>query len=74
MAGPTYFGELLEKVRGELVDNVTENGLNGNKTYSVVIFLTDGNCHDMERTKELLVEMTKLPFSGVVVGVGDGNF
>jgi copine 5/8/9 len=53
---------------------LTKDGLTDNKTYSVVIILTDGNCHDMETTKELLVEMTKMPFSAVVVGVGDGNF
>jgi hypothetical protein len=74
LAGPTYFAELLKKVRGELVHNVMEKGLDANKTYSVVIILTDGNCHDMENTKELLVEMTKMPFSAVVVGVGDGDF
>lgn len=74
MAGPTYFSGFLNRVRNELVKNVDKGGLSGNKTYSVVIILTDGNCHDMEPTKELLVEMSKMPFSAVVVGVGDGTF
>ena len=28
----------------------------------------------MRQTKELLVDMSMMPFSGVVVGVGDSNF
>ncbi len=28
----------------------------------------------MEKTKELLVKMSMMPFSAVVVGVGDSNF
>ena len=61
-------------MRGEINDNLKQGGLEGNKTYSVVIILTDGNIHDMEITKELLVEMTRMPFSAVVVGVGNGDF
>lgn len=55
-------------------ENVQQNGLHGNRIYSVVIIITDGNCHDMEKTKELLVKMSTMPFSAVVVGVGDSNF
>ena len=74
MAGPTYFAEFLKKIKSEIKQNVTEKGIDGNRTYSVCIILTDGNCHDMNNTKELLVEMSKMPFSAVVVGVGDGDF
>lgn len=42
--------------------------------YSVVIVLTDGNIHDMQMTKTLLVQMSKMPFSAVIVGVGNGDF
>lgn len=55
-------------------ENVSKYGLLGNRIYSVVIIITDGNCHDMEKTKELLVKMSTMPFSAVVVGVGDSNF
>lgn len=55
-------------------DNVEQYGLHGNRIYSVVIIITDGNCHDMEKTKALLVKMSTMPFSAVVVGVGDSNF
>lgn len=74
LAGPTYFGKLLNKVKDEIVDNVSEYGLEHNNIYSVVIIMTDGNCHDMDKTKELLVSLSQMPFSAVVIGVGDGEF
>ena len=40
----------------------------------VIIIITDGNCHDMEETKRLLVSLSRMPFSAVVIGVGDGDF
>ena len=39
-----------------------------------MVVITDGNCHDMELTKTLLVENSTLPFSAVILGVGDGDF
>lgn len=40
----------------------------------MLIIITDGNCHDMEITKSLMVDLSRLPFSAVVVGVGDSEF
>ena len=42
-------------MKSEIVANVTRDGIDGNLIYSVVIILTDGNIHDMEVTKALLV-------------------
>ena len=53
---------------------MTETGLEANREYHVVIIVTDGNCHDMEETKRQLVALSGMPFSGVVIGVGDGDF
>ena len=39
-----------------------------------MIIITDGNCHDMDDTTERLVRLSKMPFSAVVIGVGDGDF
>ena len=74
LAGPTYFGEFLNKIKSEVVYNISKDGLDGNKIYSVCIILTDGNCHDMGVTTDLLVAMSKMPFSAVVLGVGEGTF
>ncbi len=51
-----------------------QKGLDSNRIYHVVIIITDGNCHDMEETKRLLVSLSGMPFSAVVIGVGDGDF
>ena len=53
---------------------MTKTGLDGNREYHVVIIVTDGNCHDMEETKRQLVSLSGMPFSGVIIGVGDGDF
>lgn len=74
LAGPTYFSQLLKKVKKEAQMNIIKQGLHGNRTYSVVIIVTDGNCHDFESTKSLLIELSGLPFSAVVVGVGQSDF
>jgi len=74
LAGPTYFGEFLGKVKSELIENVSRGGIFKNRIYSVIIIITDGNCHDMEITKSLLIDMSQMPFSAVVVGVGDSDF
>lgn len=49
-------------------------GLEGNQIYSVVVIITDGKCHDISNTKSLLVDLSKMPFSGIIVGVGDADF
>ena len=36
--------------------------------------VTDGNIHDMDETKRQLVSLSGMPFSAVVIGVGDGSF
>ena len=74
LAGPSYFGNLLEKVKSNIVTSMNRTGLDGNREYHVVIIVTDGNCHDMEETKRQLVALSGMPFSGVVIGVGDGDF
>jgi hypothetical protein len=74
LAGPTYFEEFLSKVKSELIHNVSSKGIDSNRVYSVLVIITDGNCHDMKMTKELLVDMSRMPFSAVVVGVGDSDF
>ena len=39
-----------------------------------MIIVTDGNCHDMGETTRRFVRLSKMPFSAIVIGVGDGEF
>jgi hypothetical protein len=73
LAGPTYFEDLFNKIKLQILENIAEKGPD-NKVYHVVIIITDGCCHDMVATRKILVEMSSMPFSAVIVGVGTGNF
>lgn len=74
LAGPSYFSELLRTVKSQITTQLKETGLDNNRLYHVVIIITDGNCHDMEETTRLLVSLSSMPFSAVVIGVGDSDF
>jgi hypothetical protein len=39
-----------------------------------MLILTDGEIHDMDKTKELLVQASQLPLSVIIVGVGNEKF
>jgi len=42
--------------------------------YFVFVILTDGSIHDMEETKRLIVEMSFMPVSIIILGIGAENF
>ena len=42
--------------------------------YHVILIITDGEIHDMPETKDLIIELTKLPVSIIIVGVGEERF
>jgi hypothetical protein len=43
-------------------------------TYYILLILTDGQIHDMQQTKDIIVEAAKLPISIIIIGIGDDNF
>ncbi len=74
LAGPTYFEDFLNTVKNDMIGNLQRDGVKGNKVYNLLILVTDGNCHDLEMTKKLLIDMSMMPFSAVIVGVGASDF
>lgn len=42
--------------------------------YTVLLILTDGAIHDMQNSIDNIVEMSKLPISIIIVGVGNADF
>lgn len=66
--GPTLFGSIIEKQI-----EMTKAKM-GSKTYNVLLILTDGEIHDMEKTVELVVQASELPMSIIIIGVGDEQF
>ena len=68
MAGPTFFSSVLDV----FTDFATEG--RELRTYFVLLIITDGDIHDMKETKRQIVEMSKLPVSIIIVGVGNEEF
>jgi hypothetical protein len=65
MSGPTYFAPVLESFMQHIIAS------QGKCEYNVMLLITDGTIHDMERTKQLLAQMSHMPCSVIIVGVGD---
>lgn len=42
--------------------------------YHVLLIITDGTIHDMAKTKSLLVDLSALPCSVLIIGVGEADF
>ena len=67
-AGPAFFTPniktILERIRSK----------NNNLEYTILLVLTDGVIDDMETTIDALVENSFLPFSVIIVGIGEADF
>ena len=61
---PCYVRKLINTVKRE--DNY--------KKYNILMILSDGVIEDMDETKSLIVEASKLPISIIIIGVGNANF
>ena len=70
MYGPTYFEEFLKKVVGTVEEQVKKN----EKTYNVLMIMTDGEISDMVQTKDQIVRASSLPLSIIIIGVGNEDF
>ena len=71
-SGPTLFSPVINKVitniKNDLKNRPSENN------YYILMILTDGIINDMVDTIDLIVEGSKLPFSIIIVGVGNADF
>jgi hypothetical protein len=70
LSGPTYFAPIIEAAMG----CANECKTRGSIVYQVLLIITDGEIHDMDRTTDLLVQASTLPISVVIVGVGNADF
>jgi len=46
----------------------------GMNQYQILLLLTDGAIHDMETTKNLVCELSEMPCSIIIIGVGEADF
>ncbi|CDW79754.1 UNKNOWN [Stylonychia lemnae] len=68
LSGPTYFSHILNQITAIVKSRENE------QIYNVLLILTDGEIHDMQQTKQILVEASKTPLSVIIIGVGNENF
>ena len=66
-SGPSYFSPLIRNV----INRINKNNL---FEYHVLMILTTGVIDDLQQTIDLLVEACELPFSVIIVGIGNGDF
>eukprot|EP01135_Chromosphaera_perkinsii_P003710 Nk52_evm28s252 gene=Nk52_evmTU28s252 len=52
----------------------TEHATQTYQWYNVLMILTAGDIEDIDKTKDAIVEASKLPISIVIVGVGDNSY
>ena len=46
----------------------------GSNIYNVLVIITDGTIHDMAQTRRLIVDLSQLPCSIIIIGVGNAEF
>jgi hypothetical protein len=66
--GPTYFAPLIKVVLDYMKQNISQ------QMYHILLILTDGMIHDMQKTTDLIVECSKYPLSIIIVGIGNDDF
>ena len=69
-SGPTLFNPLLTEI-GKFTE---EKQRNDPDNYIIQLILTDGIIHDMADTIDTIVELSVLPLSVIIIGVGKDNF
>jgi hypothetical protein len=42
--------------------------------YNILLILTDGDIHDMERVISQIIDCGSLPISLIIIGIGNGDF
>ena len=66
--GPTKFSPCIKHA----IDYIRD--FNFDKTYHIMLILTDGDVGDMQETKDIIIEGCELPLSFIIVGLGKRSF
>ena len=66
---PTQLAPVLENFKKYVEEFKANNDKNG---YGVLLILTGGAIMHLEETKSILVELSALPCSVIIVGLGEG--
>lgn len=70
LSGPTFFSPLI----AEAMKMCEYHKQSESENYTILLILTDGEIHDMDKTKDLIVRSSHLPLSIIIVGIGNADF
>lgn len=70
LAGPTQFAEVVQAG----ADHARNESRDNNQAYTIMLIVTDGVINDVDQTLDALFQAGSLPFSIVIIGVGDIDF
>jgi hypothetical protein len=70
LSGPTFFAPMFE----EIVKFTKTSWKVDQDNYTVLLVITDGSIHDINRTIEEVIKGSELPLSIIIIGVGDADF
>lgn len=70
LSGPTLFGPLLN----QFLDYCKQCAARPQPQYNILLLLTDGIINDMANTLTAIVDLSALPVSIIIVGVGNADF
>ncbi|KAG5184338.1 copine-8, partial [Tribonema minus] len=71
--GPTLFAPVINQAAAMAASLVTPDPRQSVK-YCILLILTDGIINDMANTTDAIVAAAELPFSIIIVGVGNADF
>jgi len=74
MSGPTNITEILETAASFARHEAETAKIKGKQKYTILLILTNGNISDTEATVNLFNQISALPLSIVIVGIGSSNF
>jgi len=74
MSGPTVITEVIRSAAAVATRQYNEASREGKQHYTVLLILTDGCVSDVKGTLDVLGEVSSVPLSIVIVGVGNEDF
>ncbi|CAM9116727.1 unnamed protein product, partial [Phaeothamnion confervicola] len=72
LSGPTLFAPIISQVATVAASTVTNDPQQ--QRYWILLIITDGLINDMDATVDAVVAIAALPFSIIIVGVGNEDF
>jgi hypothetical protein len=69
LSGPTLFSQVINET-----SRIAQESWAEERTYTILLIITDGIINDMQDTKDAIVAAGRIPLSIIIVGVGNADF